>query len=393
LLVFGSIMLFLSFYLITVQFVEEYLQLRFDQIVSDAIRVEVSERPPGPTIQRNLVDNVDDSDWVRFWGANVDVTVLARDGVTWLYVDGRAPALRYPSRDPETREAIHATLLPATATVRASIGHNTKLSNSILAVPAMMLFIGLFVFNRHVARLQDKALDEAHEAGDLAASKAQRIETEIDLVRAQLREVEPAKQEHREEIARSQSEQRELQVKLHTLAARENELRGQAERAVILEEDGVALEELLEEATRDLDAKNTRIRELEKKLKREGRSGGATRGRSKDSELLAKRLSFLYPNVEIDSRALDDLIDLREESAILRAEECIKRLSDDADNVPVRRKVTGLPSHLSIYEMGFAGKRRVYFERTQNGRFRVLVIGAKNTQQNDLDYLARIPKG
>jgi hypothetical protein len=393
LLVFGAIMLFLAFYLITVLIVEEHLQLRFEKIVAESIRVRVSPRPPGESIRLNLIESVENSHWVRFWGVKVDVVVLGRDDANWLYVNGQIRTLRYPNRDPKIMTAIHAKLLPATATVGTSIGHNTMLSNSILIVYATILFTGLFVYNRHVAGLQDKALDEARESRDQAASTAGRIQKEIDSIRMQLREVEPAKQKHREEIARLRSEQQELRAKLVILAAREHELCGHADRAAALEEDGRALEGLLEEATRDLGAKNAKIRELEKSLKRVPKNAGAAGGKSRGSELLAKRMRTLYPNLEIDERAIDDMIALQDETTKLRAEECIKRLGEDADNVGVRRKVGGLPNHLSIYELAFAAKRRVYYAKVQNGRFRVLVIGAKKTQQRDLDYLARIPKG
>jgi chromosome segregation ATPase len=279
------------------------------------------------------------------------------------------------------------------ARVETSIGHNTTLSNSILLGSGTILFTGLFVYNRRVSGLQDRALAEARESRDVAADTARRIENEIDSIRGLLREVEPAKGEHREEVARLQSEQQELQAKLDALAAREHELRGQADRAAVLAEDSHALEELLEEATSDLDAKNATIRELEKRLKRERKNVGPAGGKSREKELLAKRLRSLYPNIDIDERAIDGLIDLQDEATKLRAEECLKRLGEDADNVRIRRKVGGLPNHLSIYELGFAGKRRIYYANVQNGRFRVFVVGAKNTQQTDLDYLARIPKG
>lgn len=390
LLVFGAIALFLSFYLISIQFVEEYLQLYFERAVAQAIHVEPTPEPPGRNIRRNLIESVDSSSWVRIWGTRVDVSVLANDDLTWLYVQGRAPALPYPNRDATSLLSFHETLLPASAVVRASIGHNSLLSNSILTVSAVLLFIGLFVFNRHISRLQDEQLDGARDSRDRAAAEARRIEEEIEKVRMELREVEPAEAEHRQEIMQLQTEQKELRAKLGALAAREQELRGQADRAGALEQDSLALEELLEDATRDLDGKNEKIQELEKRLKREGKGEG---GKSKDRDSLVKRLRFLYPNVEVDSRAIDNLIDIRDETGRLRAEECIKRLSEEADNLPMRRKVTGLPNHLSIYEMGFAGKRRVYFARLAGGRFRVLTVGAKNTQLNDLDYLAKIPRG
>ena len=73
----------------------------------------------------------------------------------------------------------------------------------------------------------------------------------------------------------------------------------------------------------------------------------------------------------------------------LKAEEVIKRLSEESDNVAVRRKVGGLPNHLNIYELGFAGKGRIYYCRGQSQRFRVLTVGAKNSQDSDMEYLRR----
>jgi len=388
----GAILLFLSAFLITVQLVEKYLQFHFEQIANEAIRVPVSPRPPGERIRLNMIEAIDNSDWVRFWGVKVGVVVMARDDVTWLYVNGRPLNLRYPNRDPKTMMAIHARLLPATATVVTSVEHNTVLSNSILIVYATILLTGFFVYNRRFVAFQNEMLDEARESRDRAANTARRIEEELGAVREQLRNVEPAKQEHREEIERLQSERQKLQTNLDALAAREHELRSEADRVAVLEEDSRALEELLEEATSDLAAKNEEIRELEQNLKRVRRSAGTVAGRSRSSELLAKRMSSLYPNLEIDERAIDGIVALQDEATKLRAEECIKQLSEDSDKIGFRRKVGGLPNHLSIYELRFAGKRRIYYTKLQNGRFRVLVVGAKNTQRSDLDYIAKIPK-
>ena len=100
----------------------------------------------------------------------------------------------------------------------------------------------------------------------------------------------------------------------------------------------------------------------------------------------------LYKNLELDDRAIADLVALRDEAMKLKAEENLKRLTDDADNAAVRRKVGGLPPHLSIFELGFAGKGRIYYTRGRQRRFRVLLVGAKNTQKTDLEYLSRLPK-
>jgi len=57
------------------------------------------------------------------------------------------------------------------------------------------------------------------------------------------------------------------------------------------------------------------------------------------------------------------------------------------------REVGGLPPHLSIFELGFADKGRIYYTTGRTRRFRVLAIGAKNSQKTDLEYLSRLPKG
>jgi hypothetical protein len=386
----GAILLFLSAFLLTVRGVEKLLQLHFEKVVNESIQIEPSPRPPGETIRDNLNASVENSGWVRFWGVKVNVIVTARDGQTWLYVNGRPNRSRYRNRDPRFLTGIHARLLPATATVRTAIEHNTALFISILIVYAAIFLTGFFIYNRKVVDHQIGLIDGAREARDQAASAAKRIEGELDAVRTQLREIEPAAQKDRDEIARLQSEQQGLRSRLESLAARERQLRGQADRVAVLEEDSRVLEGMLEEATANLAAKDAEIQKLEQSLKGADKRPGAEGRRSKAGELLAKRIRTLYPQLEIDDRAIEDILALPDEATRLRAEECIKRLAEDADNLGFRRKVKALPNHVSIYELAFAGKRRVYYAKAGNGRFRILLLGDKKTQRSDLDYLGKI---
>jgi len=389
-----AVVLFLLLYLFTVQVVEGALQLHFEQVVAEAIDIEVGTRHPGQEIRLNLTEKIGFLDWVDFWDIDIDVRVLAADESTWLYVDDRARVPRYEDRSPAARIALHRTLLPASAEAEVNVHHNTMLSNTILIAYGAMMFFILFLYNRRIVSREEELLEEARSSRDAAAARAQAIETEIETVRARLREVEPAKREDREEIARLQNEQQDLQSRLDALAARERALRSEAERAAALEEEGRTLEELLEEASEDISLKNMEIQELEQNLKKAGRTSGASGGKSKESEILTRRMKALYPRLDIDDRAIDDLVSLGDELTKLRAEECLKKLDEEADNRGVRRKVGGLPNHLSVYEVGFAGKRRLYYTKSkgESGRVRVLAIGAKNTQQSDLDYISRLPK-
>ena len=110
----------------------------------------------------------------------------------------------------------------------------------------------------------------------------------------------------------------------------------------------------------------------------------------RESETLSRRFGALYRNLEIDDRALQDFVALRDEGMKLQCEEKLKRLNDEADNVSVRRKVGGIPPHLTVFEMGFAGKGRLYYMKGAQRRFRVLNIGAKNTQNAAIEYLRKL---
>jgi hypothetical protein len=155
-----------------------------------------------------------------------------------------------------------------------------------------------------------------------------------------------------------------------------------------LDQERQALEELLDEAVEDLRHKEEEIHSLQDRLKRATKAAPSGRGRA--NETLARRLRTLYKNLEFDDRALQDLVALGDETLRLKAEESIKRLSDESENAAIRRKVGGLPPQLSIFELGFAGKGRIYYTRGRQQRYRVLAVGAKNTQKTDLEYLSRL---
>jgi len=193
------------------------------------------------------------------------------------------------------------------------------------------------------------------------------------------------------EIESLEQERADLHAKLRELAERESALRARASRANDLEDERQALEDLLDEALQDVASKDSEIAGLQDRLKNEGKMQAAqSKGRSRESERIAKRFGALYRNLEVDDRAVADLVALGDESQKLRAEEALKRLDDDPDTAAIRRKVGGLPPHLSIFELGFAGKGRIYYMRSERGGYRVLAIGGKATQKQDLEYLSRI---
>ena len=386
---FAAIFLFLVLYINTVRGVEALLELHFRRVVAEAIQITDTTKPVTSQIQERIDARVRRSRWVRWGGVQQSVIVLGRDGRTWLYVVGNVVPPP-PNLDPAAIVREAERVLPASAEIVITLPHNSLLANAILLSYAGLLLQGLFVYNRASTLRDARRLSDAIASRDQTLSRTASIERELETVQERLQGVEPVEREHQVEIASMQSERESLQRKLAALAAREEELRGKAARAVELDQERRALEDLLEEAAGDLSTKDDEIRGLEQRLKRADRGTGTGKSsKAKEASTVERRLRTLYKTLEIDDRAVDDFVALRDETMKLKAEECLKRLSEEADNVAVRRKVGGLPNQVNVFELGFAGKGRIYYARGRQRRFRIMAVGAKNTQKTDLEYLSR----
>jgi hypothetical protein len=385
---YASVFAFVLLYVFTVKGLERVLAGHFQRAVAAALTVDPMAGPIATQIQEGVERAVRGSRWVRPGGVRVSVLVFGADGRTPLYVGGRS--LPPPgSHDPmaELREA--ERLLPASADVSVSVPHNALAANVVLVGYASLLLWGLYAYNRAIGRLEEATLAAAMNARDATAERAAQIERELSRVRERLDEALPTEEAQQQEIVQLQSERETLQRQLAALAERERELRSEAHKSTELDAERRTLEEMLDEALRDVSRRDEEIQALEARLKRAAKDSPAPRLR--ESEQIGRRLRALYKNLEIDDRAIADLVALRDADMQLKAEEAIKRLSDEPDTAAVRRKVGGLPPHLSIFELGFAGKGRVYYTKGEVRRHRILAVGAKNSQKTDLEYLSRLP--
>jgi len=385
-----AIVLFVLLYVFSVKALERALFAHFESRLAQAVAIDPGGGPVSTQIQERVESVLHDSPWIRPGGVEVTVLVFAADGQTPLYVDGRTLPPPPAFTDPWewVREA--ERLLPVRVDLEVAVPHNALVANLLLVTYAALLVTALFGFQRRLARREAERLEAAIAARDVTAGRAASIERELEQVRSRLEEVEPADEIHREEIHALQAERAGLAQKLRALEARERTLREEAMKASALDSERRTLEELLDEAMRDVAKRDDEIGQLEQRLKRAAKDAPASGGRAREAEHLARRLRTLYKNLEIDDRAIDDLVALRDAEMQLKAEEAMKRLSDEPDTAAIRRKVGGLPPQLSIFELGFAGKGRIYYQKGEVRRFRVLTIGAKNSQKQDLEYLSRL---
>ncbi|MDJ0785837.1 MAG: hypothetical protein QNK05_03460 [Myxococcota bacterium] len=375
-----AIFLFVVAYIFTIEGLERALWMDFQARVVEATQVPPDVANPAQEIQNRIGAVKRDSIWPGL-GVSVRPIVLGRDGLTLLYAGSRPPPA---SIDPVPA----ADLLPALVDVDVTVSHNTLLANGILLLYGSLLITTLYLYTRRLTTRAEARIEEVTRARDAGRERAQSIEGELRAVRDRLATVEPENESFAGEIQGLRDERARLRDALASLEHRERELMAQSSEARdSLESERRALEELLEEAVHDVEQRDEEIRSLQKLAKRAGREKG------KDEEIWSRRLRTLYRDLEVDERAISDLAGLGDESLRLKAEEALKRLHDEPEGAAVRRKLGGLPTHLSIFELGFAGKGRIYYTRGQSRRHRILLIGGKNSQKPDLEYLSRLPKG
>ena len=381
-----AIFIFLTTYALTMEGFEGLMNRHFETAIEEAAaRVDPSEGETIARIQEGIDSVLRESRWIRLGGIRVRPIALGADGRTVLYAGLRPVA---PPAIPD--DVSEATLLPVAVEVDVSVPLSSVAANAILVVYAALLVTILFIYTRTLTRREEIRLGEVVGARDAISSRALAIETELETVRERLARIEPEQEVSAEEIRALEEEREQLVTRLAQLELREEELRARSSRIQGLEEERQTLEEFLDEALRELGQKDHEIRSLERRIEAVRSSSGPRESR-READTLARRLRTLYKNLEFDDRAVADLVRYRDEATKLKAEAVLKRLSDESENLVVRRKVGGLPPHLSIFELGFAGKCRIYYTKGRQRRHRILALGAKNTQKADLEYLSRLP--
>jgi len=376
---------FAVLYVATVSALEQGLDRHFRHAITRAIDVSGEQRLL-PLIAAGANNAVQRSAWVRIGGVRVTPIVLGADG-SILFAGGSAVSLP-PTNSQSAINRENRRLVPARLEhLTVSVPHTSLAATSILISYAALFLSIAFLYARAVASREEKRLQETVEARDNAASHAERIERELNEAKQRISKSIPERQAQNDKVSAFRAERAALQEKLAILTRREEELRADASRPNEFDEEIETLEVLLSEAEEDLENRDTEIHRLRDSLKKAAKPAAT---KSREVDLIARRLRTLYKNLEFDDRAIDDLLALRDSLMLLKAEESIQRLANDSDNTYVRRKIGGFPPRISICELSFAGKGRIYFTTASERRYRILSVGAKNTQKADLDYLRKL---
>ena len=148
----------------------------------------------------------------------------------------------------------------------------------------------------------------------------------------------------------------------------------------------IGLEDQLNTYIKLKERRDVEINELKSNLEKYERRKSSGKSKRVEYNFLSKRFKALYKNVEMSRKALNGFINLTEEQQI-KAEETIHQLDRDPGSVTVKRKVfSGKKHKATSFEVLFAYNGRLYFMNHPN-KTEVVVIGTKQTQTRDMEYL------
>jgi hypothetical protein len=191
----------------------------------------------------------------------------------------------------------------------------------------------------------------------------------------------------RNQLEQIESKETEYIRKIHLLGEDKNnlsrdvdELIGEMEKL----EAGLSAQRTMKEA---MELETLRLNEELARLREKVRGPK----KKKKPDITIKRFKVLYKNLVFSDRAVEGFNSLIEEFQ-LKAEEVIHKLNEDEALVPVKRKVFGKGGKTSVLETDFSYSGRIYFQRNSHSKTKIVSIGTKNTQEQDLAYIDGINK-
>ncbi|MFH0726038.1 MAG: hypothetical protein V2B19_06760 [Pseudomonadota bacterium] len=362
----------------SVQALESYLKYRYTGGIEETYIGDMTPLFSGSRRLKDVIkENIDrylQKDVLPVWAVSVEVLVSTQNG-NILY-PAAFEALD-PSVLPRENQAIasenFALLNEALAvSVNVAVAFDSPIS---LAILAGYIFISVSVLYRFYRSGIKKLLQEE----DIRNIEIKRLREQEDAYNNRLQALE---RERKEISAELEKRETALQSEKAKAASTEAQLFGE-----IVSLDSKIKENINHQAhqLKEIDVLREKILNYEAELNR------GERQRIKEADSIGKRFKAIYKNVLINDRAVDGFIGLPDDMRI-KAEELIHRLNDEPEQVPIKRKVFGKKGRETVLEVLFSYNGRLYFRRLKNQAVEILIIGTKNSQVKDLEYIDNVPR-
>lgn len=364
-------------YILSVQFLESHGEKRLQAALEASYLGNTRLLYDGSqTIQRAIQKNVNHtlahSRWIT-WGGKASVTVKTRQN-SLLYPlafddIGAAPDMNSTALEIAT-DNFRLISEGLELSLDFKLPHNTLLTNAILGVLISLSLGALYLYYRHwnaQYRLETAGrMQELERLSQVEENYRQQLDTLKDERARMAVDIEQMKNQVAEEKRKANFTEEEMLAELIALeeqiAQKEDFQKQQLEKIRTLQEK---LDELTQPAPKESIRKQ------------------------KPVEAACKRLTTLYKNLTIYDRAVEGYISLPEELK-LRCEEVIVQLNDAPSSVQIKRKVFGKKNRVTVLEVVFGYKGRLYFRPKGENQADLLAVGTKNSQQQDLAFLERL---
>lgn len=322
-------------------------------------------------VGQNIQSLMKDDPLVDLFGFEMDIVVTGKGGVVLfpLFLSpGMGETAVIESLDPVETARQNYELMDRGLTVKviARIDHGTVGANLILGI---LIALSLLLFSLYYRRGSVKYQNEDQKKG------------------RQIEKLKVDEKAYKKALADLQQDRRNLFESIKSLRASHEEVE---EKATVTEDDLfeeiVSLERKLEENIKLQQDKELEIARLKDEVQKKERRKG-TLSRRHPSGLPQKRFTVLYKNLDFNRRALTGILELNNEMQI-KAEELIHLLNEDMSKVVVKRKVfAGKKNKTPSFEVLFGYNGRLYFRTNERNRCEVLLVGTKNSQVKDMEFL------
>ncbi|MDY0223616.1 MAG: hypothetical protein RBR67_21020 [Desulfobacterium sp.] len=322
-------------------------------------------------VGQNIHKVMNDDLLVSFFGLDLDIVVTAKGEVVLFPLflfPGTADTNLIEPLDPVQTARQNYELMDRGLTVKvtARIDHGTVGANLILGV---LIAISLLLFCIYYRRGSAKYQSEDQEKG------------------RQIERLKADEMAYKNALQDLQQDRHNLFESIKFLRASREEVE---EKATITEDDLfeeiVSLEKKIEENIKLQQEKELEIAQLKDEVQKKERRKG-THSRRHSFELSQKRFTVLYKNLDFTRRALTGILELSDEMQI-KAEELVHLLNEDMSKVIVKRKVfAGKKNKNPSFEVLFGYNGRLYFRTNKRNRCEILLVGTKNSQAKDMDFL------
>jgi len=363
-------------YITTLNFAQKYLNQNYLKKIEDISIGETSNLLEGfITIEEHLFKNIHTffktDNLVKYMGLDLNVIITTQKGkllyADFINADVFMKNFQKKENIDKTAkrnfEILNAGLM---FNVKINLSHGSRIANLILIAYFSFAILIFLVF---------------YKIGSLNEKENNKIQISLidDLQKEEL--------SHKLLLENMKKERRNLLGTIKSLKAGFKEDKKQLK---INEEDMfdemVSLEAQLN-SFNELKYKNDKkINKLKAKIKKYERRK-SSKNKRKEFDFIDKHFAVLYKKIEMNRKAISGYLSLNDDQKI-KVEECVLMLDQNSDGTIIKRKVfSGKKHKVSCFEILFAYSGRLYFKKNESNKIEILIIGTKNTQVRDMEFL------